>query len=141
MAIEPVHYRFTARDYHRMHEVGILAEDDRVELIDGEIVQLTVAGGRHVACVNRLNRLLMRAARDDAVGGVDVRGGAPATRETDLLHPMHVVEAALVGAHVGTMPFKVLEMMFHHPLTDAGLEKFAKDWEKANLKDLEKAMG
>jgi transaldolase len=58
-----------------------------------------------------------------------------------LRHPMHVVEAALAGAHVGTMPFKVLEMMFHHPLTDAGLEKFAKDWEKANLKDLEKAMG
>src|SRR5579872_806743 len=58
-----------------------------------------------------------------------------------LRHPMHVVEAALAGAHVGTMPFKVLEMMFHHPLTDIGLEKFAKDWEKANLKDLQKAMG
>lgn len=57
-----------------------------------------------------------------------------------LRHPMHVVEAALVGAHVGTMPFKVLEMMFHHPLTDIGLEKFSKDWEKANLKDLQKAM-
>ena len=58
-----------------------------------------------------------------------------------LRHPMHVVEAALAGAHVGTMPFKVLEMMFHHPLTDVGLEKFAKDWEKANLKDLQKALG
>jgi len=58
-----------------------------------------------------------------------------------LRHPMHVVDAALAGAHVGTMPFKVLEMMFHHPLTDVGLEKFAKDWEKANLKDLQKAMG
>lgn len=58
-----------------------------------------------------------------------------------LRHPMHVLEAALVGAHVGTMPFKVLEMMFHHPLTDIGLEKFAKDWEKANLKDLQKALG
>jgi transaldolase len=58
-----------------------------------------------------------------------------------LRHPMHVVEAALAGAHVGTMPFKVLEMMFHHPLTDIGLEKFAKDWEKANLKDLQKALG
>lgn len=57
-----------------------------------------------------------------------------------LRHPMHVVEAALAGAHVGTMPFKILEMMFHHPLTDVGMEKFAKDWEKANLKDLEKAM-
>ena len=58
-----------------------------------------------------------------------------------LRHPMHVLDAALAGAHVGTMPFKVLEMMFHHPLTDIGLEKFAKDWEKANLKDLQKAMG
>lgn len=57
-----------------------------------------------------------------------------------LRHPMHVVEAALAGAHVGTMPYKVLEMMFHHPLTDIGLEKFSKDWEKANLKDLQKAM-
>jgi len=57
-----------------------------------------------------------------------------------LRHPMHLVEAAMAGAHVGTMPFKVLEMMFHHPLTDIGLEKFAKDWEKANLKDLQKAM-
>lgn len=58
-----------------------------------------------------------------------------------LRHPMHVLEAALIGAHVGTMPFKVLEMMFHHPLTDVGLEKFAKDWEKANIKDLQKALG
>ncbi|PYY14038.1 MAG: fructose-6-phosphate aldolase [Acidobacteria bacterium] len=57
-----------------------------------------------------------------------------------LRHPMHVVDAALAGAQVGTMPFKVLEMMFHHPLTDVGLEKFAKDWEKANLKDLQKAL-
>ena len=57
-----------------------------------------------------------------------------------LRHPMHVVEAALAGAHVGTMPFKVLEMMFHHPLTDVGLEKFSKDWEKANLKDLQTAL-
>ncbi|HET9742899.1 MAG TPA: fructose-6-phosphate aldolase [Terriglobales bacterium] len=57
-----------------------------------------------------------------------------------LRHPMHVVQAALAGSHVGTMPFKVLEMMFHHPLTDVGMERFAKDWEKANLKELEKAM-
>ncbi len=58
-----------------------------------------------------------------------------------LRHPMHVMDAALAGSHVGTMPFKVLEMMFHHPLTDIGLEKFSKDWEKAKIKDLEKAMG
>jgi transaldolase len=47
-----------------------------------------------------------------------------------LRHPIHVVESALAGAHVGTMPFKVLEMLFNHPLTDKGLTQFLKDWEK-----------
>ena len=45
-------------------------------------------------------------------------------------HPMHIVEAARVGADIATVPFPVLEKLFHHPLTDAGLEKFLKDWEK-----------
>ncbi|HVS87173.1 MAG TPA: fructose-6-phosphate aldolase [Candidatus Acidoferrum sp.] len=48
-----------------------------------------------------------------------------------LRHPMHVVEAARMGAHIGTMPFKVFEQLFRHPLTDRGLEDFLKDWEKA----------
>jgi len=48
-----------------------------------------------------------------------------------LRHPMHVVEAAKMGAHIGTMPYKVFEQLFHHPLTDKGLDAFLKDWEKA----------
>ena len=48
-----------------------------------------------------------------------------------LRHPMHVVECAKAGADVGTMPFKVLEALFNHPLTDKGLAQFTKDWEKA----------
>lgn len=48
-----------------------------------------------------------------------------------LRHPLHVVEAAKMGAHIGTMPYKVFEMLFKHPLTDRGLEMFLKDWEKA----------
>lgn len=48
-----------------------------------------------------------------------------------LRHPLHVVEAAKMGAHIGTMPFKVFEQLFKHPLTDRGLEAFLKDWEKA----------
>jgi transaldolase len=48
-----------------------------------------------------------------------------------LRHPLHVVAAAKMGAHIGTMPFKVFEMLFKHPLTDRGLEGFLKDWEKA----------
>jgi transaldolase len=45
-------------------------------------------------------------------------------------HPLHVREAALLGAHVATMPLKVLEQLLKHPLTDIGLERFLKDWEK-----------
>lgn len=45
-------------------------------------------------------------------------------------HPQHVLEAALIGADVVTMPFGVLEKMFKHPMTDIGLENFLKDWEK-----------
>ncbi len=45
-------------------------------------------------------------------------------------HPMHVVEAAKAGSHVATIPFKVLDMLFNHPLTDKGLTAFLKDWEK-----------
>ncbi len=48
-----------------------------------------------------------------------------------LRHPMHVVEAAKMGAHIGTMPFKILEMLFKHPLTDKGLSDFLKDWQSA----------
>jgi transaldolase len=46
-------------------------------------------------------------------------------------HPMHVVQAALIGADIVTMPFKVLEQLIKHPLTDIGLERFLKDWERA----------
>jgi transaldolase len=48
-----------------------------------------------------------------------------------LRHPMHVVEAAKLGADIATMPYKVFEQLFKHPLTDRGLEAFLKDWEKA----------
>jgi transaldolase len=45
-------------------------------------------------------------------------------------NPLHIREAALLGAHVATMPFKVLDQLLHHPLTDIGLERFLKDWAK-----------
>lgn len=47
-----------------------------------------------------------------------------------LRSPLHVVEAALAGAHIATLPFKVLDMLFNHPLTERGLEQFLKDWSK-----------
>ena len=47
-------------------------------------------------------------------------------------HPLHLVDAALMGAHVATMPFEVINKLFKHPLTDLGLEKFLSDWKKSN---------
>jgi len=46
-------------------------------------------------------------------------------------HPRHVTDAALAGAHVATLPFKVLRQMVHHPLTDSGIVQFKADWAKA----------
>lgn len=51
-------HRFDVEEYHRMLEAGVLSEDDRVELIGGEIVDMTPIGWRHVECVNRLTMLL-----------------------------------------------------------------------------------
>jgi transaldolase len=48
-----------------------------------------------------------------------------------LRHPMHVVEAAKAGAHIGTMPYSVFTSLLKHPLTDIGLKRFLDDWEKA----------
>ncbi len=45
-------------------------------------------------------------------------------------HPIHVLTAALMGAHVATIPFAVIKQLAQHPLTDIGVEKFLKDWEK-----------
>lgn len=55
--------------------------------------------------------------------------------ETEVLvasirNPIHVLEAALMGAHVSTVPFKVMEQFIKHPLTDAGIQKFLEDWKK-----------
>lgn len=47
-------------------------------------------------------------------------------------HPEHVIRAATVGAHVATLPYKVFEQLFNHPLTDQGLEKFLEDWKSTS---------
>jgi transaldolase len=47
-------------------------------------------------------------------------------------HPMHFVDSCMIGADVCTMPFKVIEQLVKHPLTDAGLDKFLSDWKKLN---------
>lgn len=49
-------------------------------------------------------------------------------------HPVHIVQSAQLGADVATLPFKVLEQLYKHPLTDLGLERFLSDWNKTGKK-------
>jgi len=60
----------------------------------------------------------------------DVQGYETRVLAASLRHPMHVVEAARMGADVATMPFDVFGKLIKHPLTDLGLEKFDEDWKK-----------
>jgi Uma2 family endonuclease len=60
-------HRFTVSDYHRMAEAGILGDDDRVELIEGEIVDMTPLGRRHQARVDQLAELLIRGLGERAI--------------------------------------------------------------------------
>jgi transaldolase len=64
--------------------------------------------------------------------------------ETEVLaasirNPVHMTQAALAGAHVATVPFKIVEQMVHHPLTDKGITQFRSDWDKARKALAEKA--
>jgi len=68
--IEIARRRFTVAEYQRMGEVGIFTEDDRVELIAGEIYQMNPIGVRHARCVTRLTRILSRQADPDMLVGV-----------------------------------------------------------------------
>lgn len=60
----------------------------------------------------------------EAAGDIDTQIIAASIR-----HPMHVTECALAGAHIATVPYKVIEQMVNHPLTTAGIEKFRLDYE------------
>ncbi|HEY0547484.1 MAG TPA: Uma2 family endonuclease [Pyrinomonadaceae bacterium] len=62
--------RFSVDEYYRMAEAGILTEDDRVELIEGEIIEMSPIGSRHAGCVNRLTAMLTRQLGDAAVVAV-----------------------------------------------------------------------
>lgn len=79
----------------------------------------------------------MEAVRD-TVAMVDTYGYDSEVLVASVRHPLHVLEAVKAGAHVATMGFKTIEMLFKHPLTTAGLDAFLKDWNNAGLHILEK---
>ncbi|MFO7605723.1 MAG: fructose-6-phosphate aldolase [Desulfurivibrionaceae bacterium] len=70
----------------------------------------------------------------DLIGDImtilDNYGFASEVIVASIRHPMHVVDSALIGADIATIPFKVIGQLAKHPLTDIGIEKFLSDWEK-----------
>lgn len=78
-------HRFTVTDFYRMADVGILGPEDRVELIDGEVVEMNPIGSRQAACVRRLNQLLSAGAQGAIVSVQDpVRLGDLSEPQPDL---------------------------------------------------------
>jgi transaldolase len=71
---------------------------------------------------------------EDIVQIFDVHGIETEIIAASIRHPIHVTQAALAGAHIGTMPYKVLTSLVKHPLTDQGIEKFLADWSSMNNK-------
>ena len=67
MSVQVIRRRFTVKDYHLMAQAGILHEDDRVELIEGEIVEMSPIGSQHAGIVDRLTRLLTRLTAETVI--------------------------------------------------------------------------
>ncbi|MDQ3252827.1 MAG: Uma2 family endonuclease [Acidobacteriota bacterium] len=67
MSVQIARRHFNTAEYYRMAAAGVLSENDRVELIEGEIVEMNPIGSRHAACVGRLTKLLERLAGDYAI--------------------------------------------------------------------------
>ena len=66
----------------------------------------------------------------DLVEIYDIHGLSTEIIAASVRHPIHVIQAALAGADIATVPFKVLQQMARHPLTDVGIERFLEDWKK-----------
>ncbi len=86
MAVSISRRVFTVSEFERMGEAGILSEDDRVELIEGEIITMSPIGSRHPACVNRLNNLLVPTVGQRAIVSVQnpIRLGDYSEPEPDI---------------------------------------------------------
>ena len=78
----------------------------------------------------------MEAVRD-SVNMVETYGYDSEILVASVRHPLHVLNAVKAGAHIATMGYKTMEMLFKHPLTKNGLEQFSADWEKGGLHILE----
>ena len=95
---------------------GLLAAKAGASLLSPFVGRLDDINEEGMTCIRELAEIVNFYDLDSEVLAASIR------------HPRHVTEAALAGAHVATVPFKVLQQMVHHPLTDLGIERFRKDW-------------
>jgi len=105
-----------------------------------QVLLAAKAGAAYISVfVGRVDDVSSEGMRtiEDAVQIVENYGFDSEVLVASIRHPMHVVEAARLGAHIATMPFKVMEQLFQHPLTDIGLQRFLDDWRKAGLRIFE----
>jgi transaldolase len=105
-----------------------------------QVLLAAKAGATYISVfVGRVDDVSSEGMRtiEDAVQIVETYGFDSEVLVASIRHPMHVVEAARLGAHIATMPFKVMEQLFQHPLTDIGLQRFLDDWRKAGLRIFE----
>ena len=94
------------------------------------------AGATYVSpFLGRLDDISMEGMKtvEDIVSIFDIHSIDTQVIAASIRNPIHVTQAALAGAHIATVPVKVIEMMTKHPLTDAGIEKFLADWKKAGV--------
>jgi Uma2 family endonuclease len=84
-------HKFSSKDYHQMIEIGILGEDDRVELIDGEIVDMAAIGSHHSACTKKSHTFFTQKLGDRVLLGVQdpisLEDGTEPEPDIALLHP------------------------------------------------------
>jgi transaldolase len=105
---------------------GLLAAKAGASLLSPFVGRLDDINEDGMTCVRELVDIVELHDLDTEVLAASIR------------HPLHVTQAALAGAHVATLPMKVLQQMVRHPLTDKGIVTFRSDWEKARKAAAEK---
>jgi Uma2 family endonuclease len=102
MSVQMQRRLFTVQEYHLMGEAGILGEDDRVELIEGEIVQMAAIGTRHATCVRRLIRQFRQLPEESAI--------------LDVQNPIHLTERTEPQPDVVLLQFRFDYYETAHPI-------------------------
>ena len=108
----PKRFKFSVDDYHRMGAAGILSNDVRVELIEGDLIEMAPIGGPHIGIVNRLNRMLVLAVGDRGVVSIQNPVTLPPRSEPQPdLAALHAgVEGSSAGVPTAADAFLVIEV-------------------------------